>query len=94
MRIETKCVREGYKPKNGEPGALPIYQSTTYVFDSTQHIADLFDMPMEYMFPFCESDRGCCREEDRCPRRRCGCDVYQFRSGGFDAVCAEPLQCR
>ncbi|MCR4645976.1 MAG: PLP-dependent transferase [Oscillospiraceae bacterium] len=50
MRIETKCVREGYKPKNGEPGALPIVQSTTYVFDSTQHIADLFDMPMEYMY--------------------------------------------
>ena len=50
MKIETKCVREGYKPKNGEPGALPIVQSTTYVFDSTQHIADLFDMPTECMY--------------------------------------------
>lgn len=50
MRIETKCLREGYTPENGAPGALPIVQSTTYVFDSTQHIADLFDMPTEYMY--------------------------------------------
>ena len=50
MKIETKCLHEGYKPENGGPGALPIVQSTTYVFDSTQHIADLFDMPMECMY--------------------------------------------
>ena len=28
MHIETQCLHEGYKPKNGEPKALPIYQST------------------------------------------------------------------
>ncbi|MBR1457923.1 MAG: PLP-dependent transferase [Oscillospiraceae bacterium] len=50
MKIETKLLHEGYKAGNGEPGALPIVQSTTYVFDSTQHIADLFDMPTEYMY--------------------------------------------
>ncbi len=50
MRIETKCLREGYTPENGGPGALPIVQSTTYVFDSTQHIADLFNMPTEHMY--------------------------------------------
>ena len=50
MQIETKCLHEGYVRKNGDPGALPIVQSTTYVFDSTQHIADLFDMPMECMY--------------------------------------------
>lgn len=50
MRIETKCLHEGYERTNGAPGALPIVQSTTYVFDSTQHIADLFDMPTEYMY--------------------------------------------
>ena len=50
MKIETKCLHEGYERKNGDPGALPIVQSTTYVFDSTQHIADLFDMPTEYMY--------------------------------------------
>ena len=50
MKIETKLLHEGYKAGNGEPGALPIVQSTTYVFDSTQHIADLFDMPTECMY--------------------------------------------
>ncbi len=50
MRDETKCLRAGYTPKNGEPGALPIVQSTTYVFDSTEHIGDLFDMPTEFMY--------------------------------------------
>lgn len=50
MNIETKCLHEGYDRKNGDPGALPIVQSTTYVFDSTQHIADLFDMPTECMY--------------------------------------------
>ncbi len=50
MRIETKCLHEGYVRKNGDPGALPIVQSTTYVFDSTEHIADLFNMPTECMY--------------------------------------------
>lgn len=50
MKIETKCLHEGYTPKNGEPRVFPIVQSTTYCFDSTQHIADLFDMPTEYMY--------------------------------------------
>lgn len=43
-RIETKCLQEGYKPGNGEPRVLPIYQSTTYKYDSTEHVAKLFDM--------------------------------------------------
>lgn len=50
MKIETQCLHEGYQPKNGEPSALPIVQSTTYRFDSTAHIADLFDMPTEFMY--------------------------------------------
>ncbi|MGI6269213.1 MAG: O-acetylhomoserine aminocarboxypropyltransferase/cysteine synthase family protein [Candidatus Howiella sp.] len=50
MKMETKCLHEGYTPKNGEPRVIPIVQSTTYCFDSTQHIADLFDMPTEYMY--------------------------------------------
>lgn len=44
MRIETKCLHEGYKAKNGEPMALPIYQSTTYEYDSAEHIGKLFDL--------------------------------------------------
>ena len=44
MKIETKCLKEGYHPKNGEPKALPIYQSTTYVYDSAEQIGNLFDL--------------------------------------------------
>lgn len=50
MNIETKCLHEGYTPKNGEPRVVPIVQSTTYVFDSTEHIGQLFDMPTEHMY--------------------------------------------
>lgn len=50
MKIETSCLHAGYKPENGGPGALPIVQSTTYRFDSTAHIAGLFDMPTEFMY--------------------------------------------
>lgn len=42
--VETKCIQSGYKPKNGEPRILPIYQSTTYKYDSSEHLGDLFDL--------------------------------------------------
>ena len=47
MKIETKYLHAGYEPKNGEPNALPIYQSTTYRYDSTEHIGKLFDLSVE-----------------------------------------------
>lgn len=43
-RIETKCIQSGYQPKNGEPRVLPIYQSTTYKYDSSEFLGDLFDL--------------------------------------------------
>ncbi len=43
-KIETKCIQSGYKPQNGEPRVLPIYQSTTYKYDSSEHLGDLFDL--------------------------------------------------
>lgn len=45
MRDETKCLHSGYTPKNTEPRVMPIYQSTTYVFDSTEDVGDVFDEP-------------------------------------------------
>ena len=45
MKDETLCLHAGYTPGNTEPGALPIVQSTTYRFDKTQDIADVFDDP-------------------------------------------------
>ena len=50
MKDETKCLHAGYQPKNGEPSVMPIVQSTTYRFDSTEHIGALFDMPTEFMY--------------------------------------------
>lgn len=45
MKIESQCLHEGYAPKNGEPRVMPIYQSTTYVYDSTKEVGDVFDDP-------------------------------------------------
>lgn len=42
--IDTKCVQEGYKPKNGEPRVLPIAQSTTFKYDSAETMGKLFDL--------------------------------------------------
>ncbi len=47
MKVETKCLHAGYEPKNGEPRALPIYQSTTYKYDSTEFVGQLFDLTAE-----------------------------------------------
>ena len=47
MRIETKLLHEGYRPGNGEPRTLPIYQSTTYKYDSVEHVGKLFDLTAE-----------------------------------------------
>lgn len=47
MKVETKCLHAGYVPKNGEPRALPIYQSTTYKYDSTEFVGKLFDLTAE-----------------------------------------------
>lgn len=42
--IDTLCIQGGYQPENGEPRVLPIYQSTTYKYDSAEHLGDLFDL--------------------------------------------------
>lgn len=47
MKTETKCLHAGYEPKNGEPRVLPIYQSTTYKYDSTEFVGQLFDLTAE-----------------------------------------------
>lgn len=44
MKPDTKCVQSGYEPKNGEPRVLPLYQSTTYVYDTADNLAKLFDL--------------------------------------------------
>ncbi len=43
-KINTNCLHAGYTPKNGEPRVLPIYQSTTYKYDSSEEMGKLFDL--------------------------------------------------
>ncbi len=42
--LNTNCVQAGYTPKNGEPRVLPIIQSTTYKYDSSEEMGKLFDL--------------------------------------------------
>ena len=44
MKIETKCLHSGYEPKNGEPRMIPIIQSTTFKYDSSEEMGKLFDL--------------------------------------------------
>lgn len=44
MKLDTICVQGTYKPKNGEPRVIPIIQSTTYKYDSSVEMGDLFDL--------------------------------------------------
>ena len=43
-QIETRCVRGGYTPKNGEPRQIPIYQSTTFRYETSEEMGKLFDL--------------------------------------------------
>ena len=42
--IETKCIHSGYEPKNGEPRMIPIVQSTTFKYDTSEAMGKLFDL--------------------------------------------------
>lgn len=44
MKLGTICVQGAYRPKNGEPRVLPIVQSTTYKYDSSVEMGNLFDL--------------------------------------------------
>ena len=44
MELETKCIQAGYEPKNGESRMIPIVQSTTFKYDTSEDMAKLFDL--------------------------------------------------
>ncbi|MCR5563720.1 MAG: O-acetylhomoserine aminocarboxypropyltransferase/cysteine synthase [Desulfovibrio sp.] len=50
MKTESLCQHAGYSPRNGEPRVLPIVQSTTFKYDSTDEVAKLFDLAEEGFF--------------------------------------------
>lgn len=49
-RIETKCIHEGWKPAKGASRQLPIYQSTTFKYDTSEEMGRLFDLEAEGYF--------------------------------------------
>mgnify|MGYP005888361999 FL=1 len=44
MELDTKCLHAGYTPKNGEPRQIPIVQSTTFRYDTSEDMGRLFDL--------------------------------------------------
>ncbi|MEA4870993.1 MAG: O-acetylhomoserine aminocarboxypropyltransferase/cysteine synthase family protein [Christensenella sp.] len=50
QRMETQCLHEGYAPGNGMPRQLPVYQSTTFKYDSSDDMGRLFDLEAEGYF--------------------------------------------
>ena len=51
--INTKCIQSGYEPKNGEPRQIPIIQSTTFKYDTSEEMGALFDLQKSgYFYPF------------------------------------------
>ena len=50
MKPETKCIQAGYTPKNGEPRMVPIIQSTTFKYDTSEDMGKLFDLEAEGYF--------------------------------------------
>lgn len=50
MKQETKCIQSGYQPKNGESRMIPIIQSTTFKYDTSEDMGKLFDLQAEGYF--------------------------------------------
>lgn len=48
--VDTRCLHSGYEPQNGEPRQMPIVQSTTFKYDSSDHMGALFDLEAEGYF--------------------------------------------
>ena len=44
MERETMCIQAGYSPKNGESRMIPIIQSTTFKYDTSEDMGKLFDL--------------------------------------------------
>ena len=80
QKLNTICVQGGYTPKNGEPRILPIYQSTTYKYDSIEQMGRLFDLSESgYFYTRLQNPTN-----DAVAAKICALEGYAdlFRSGG------------
>lgn len=88
MNLETKCLHSGYYPKNGEPRVLPIYQSTTYTYDSTEEIGKLFDLSADGYFYSRIANPTVCAVEEKIAALEGGVGALCTTSGQAAAMIA------
>ena len=50
LKRDSICVQGGWEPKNGEPRVLPIYQSTTFRYETSEEMGKLFDLEADGYF--------------------------------------------
>ena len=78
LRLETKCIQAGYVPTNGQSRLLPIVQSTTFKYDSSEEMG---------LYTFAESHQRLGSKENLCAGRRYSGNADFFRSGGELLCC-------
>ena len=93
---DTLCIHAGYHPGNGEPRVMPVVQSTTYTYDSSETMGNLFDLKEDGFFytRIGNPTPGCGRKENRCVGRRRWGPAHIFGAGSFHDVHPEYLPCR
>lgn len=81
MKDSSKCLHAGYTPKNAGPRVMPIVQSTTFRFDSTKAIADLFDLKTSDYFYTRLGNPTCGHVEEKIAALECGVGAMLTSSG-------------
>ena len=90
-KINTKCVQGGYTPGNGEPRQIPIVQSTTFKYATSEDMGKLFDLEADGYFysrlqnPTCDLvAKKICEPYDVDPRRTASIlDIFATAQNGF-----------
>lgn len=91
---DTICVQGGWQPKNGEPRVLPIYQSTTFKYATSEEMGKLFDLEEEgYFYSRLQNPTNDVVAQKICDLEggRRGSHAHIFRPGGNDACCYQHL---
>ena len=84
-RKETICIQSGWKPKNGEPRVLPIYQSTTFKYESSEQMGRLFDLEEDgYFYTRLQNPTNDCVAAKICELE--GCVAAMLTSSGQAAT--------
>ena len=91
---DTICVQGGWQPKNGEPRVLPIYQSTTFKYATSEEMGKLFDLEEEgYFYSRLQNPTNDVVAQKICDLEGgvAGSHAHIFRPGGNDACCYQHL---